>query len=57
VRVLVEEVDPKRIICAGRGEFMPIAGNDTPENKGKNRRTEIILTPDLSELFEILEAN
>jgi chemotaxis protein MotB len=50
-------VSPKQITAAGRGEFTPLALNDTPQNKQKNRRTEIIITPDLDELFRILESN
>ncbi|MCI0751790.1 MAG: OmpA family protein [Flammeovirgaceae bacterium] len=48
---------PKQIVAAGKGEFSPLASNDTPQNKQKNRRTEIIITPDLGELFKILETN
>jgi len=50
-------VSPKQITASGRGEFIPLALNDTPANKQKNRRTEIIITPDLDELFRILENN
>jgi len=45
------------ITPSGRGEFAPLAINDTPQNKQKNRRTEIIITPNLDELFKILESN
>ena len=45
-----------RITAAGKGEFSPLAPNNSAENKAKNRRTEIILSPDLSELAEILDA-
>jgi chemotaxis protein MotB len=48
-------LDSKRITAAGRGEFVPLVDNDSPENKAVNRRTEIILTPDLSELANLLE--
>ena len=48
-------LDPKRITAAGRGEFVPLVANDSPANKAVNRRTEIILTPDLSELANLLE--
>lgn len=48
-------LDPDRITAAGRGEFVPLVANDTPENKAINRRTEIILTPDLTELANLLE--
>lgn len=56
VRILTDDgkVNPERIIAAGRGEFQPVAENDSKENKAKNRRTEIVLTPKLDELFEIL---
>lgn len=50
-------VSPQQITASGRGEFSPLALNDTPQNKQKNRRTEIIITPNLDELFQILESN
>lgn len=43
-------MDPKQVSAAGRSEFHPV----DPEDKAKNRRIEIIITPDLSELFEII---
>lgn len=49
------KMDPKRIIASGRSEYYPIDPANTPEALAKNRRTEIILIPKLSELFEILE--
>ncbi|MGW8123808.1 OmpA family protein [Roseivirga echinicomitans] len=56
VRILVDNgVMPTAITASGRGEGLPVATNDSPENKAKNRRTEIILTPKLDELFKILE--
>ena len=56
VRILVSNgVSPETITASGRGEFSPVAVNNTPENKALNRRTEIILTPKLDELFQILE--
>ena len=42
--------DPNKIGAAGYGEFSPVASNDTDEGKAQNRRIEIILVPDLSEL-------
>jgi chemotaxis protein MotB len=48
-------LDPKRITAAGRGEYVPLVDNDSAANKAVNRRTEIILTPDLSELANLLE--
>jgi chemotaxis protein MotB len=50
-------VSPTQVTAAGKGEFMPLSPNDTPQNKQKNRRTEIIITPNLDELFRILESN
>jgi chemotaxis protein MotB len=50
-------VDPKRLTAAGRSEYDPIESNATKEGKAKNRRTEIILTPKLDELFQIIESN
>lgn len=57
VKILTQaaKLSQDRITAAGRGEFSPLAPNDTAENKAKNRRTEIILTPDLSEIAELLE--
>lgn len=49
-----EKVDPKRITASGKSEFVPIAPNTTTEDKARNRRTEIILTPKLSELYQLL---
>lgn len=57
-RILIKGgVQPRQITAAGRGEFSPLAMNDIPANKQKNRRTEIIITPNLDELFRILENN
>lgn len=50
-------VSPKQITASGRGEFTPLTANDNAQNKQKNRRTEIIITPNLDELFRILESN
>jgi chemotaxis protein MotB len=50
-------VSPHQVTASGRGEFSPLASNDSPQSKQKNRRTEIIITPDLDELFKILESN
>jgi chemotaxis protein MotB len=50
-------VSAKQITAAGKGEFSPLAANDNAQNKQKNRRTEIIITPNLDELFKILGTN
>jgi chemotaxis protein MotB len=56
VRILTAAgVDPQKVVPAGRGEFSPVAEGKTPEARQKNRRTEIILTPNLDELFKILD--
>ena len=56
IRLLVNAgVPPERITAAGRGEWVPVTTNTTKEGKKLNRRTEIILTPQLDELFKILE--
>jgi chemotaxis protein MotB len=52
-----KKIDPKRIISAGRSEYVPLVNENTAEARQKNRRTEIILTPDLSEVFNILQSN
>ncbi|MGL4596231.1 MAG: OmpA family protein, partial [Bacteroidia bacterium] len=51
------KIDPQRMTAAGRGEFFPIDPANTVEARAKNRRTEIILTPKLDELFKVLETN
>ena len=57
VRLLLtnKNIDPSRIIASGRGEFMPVDINDTKEARAKNRRTEIILTPKLDELMQLMD--
>jgi len=50
-------VSPGQVTATGKGEYSPVVENDSNENKQKNRRTEIILTPKLDELFKILESN
>ena len=51
------DIAPQRISASGRGEYFPIDPSDTPEARAKNRRTEIILTPKLDELFQIIDNN
>lgn len=50
-------IDPKQLSAAGRSEYSPLDTADTKEARAKNRRTEIIITPKLNELFKILERN
>ena len=47
-------VDPKRLTAGGRGEYNPVASNDTPDGKTKNRRTEIIITPKLNQFMDLI---
>lgn len=48
-------VKPERLIAAGRSQYIPLAPNDTAENKAKNRRTKIIIMPKLNQFFDLLE--
>ena len=57
VRILVDtyKVDPVRVIASGHSFFDPLASNATSEGRGVNRRTEIILSPKLEEMYKLLE--
>jgi chemotaxis protein MotB len=57
VRVLLEgsKIKPERLTAAGRSEYLPVEEGNTPEARQKNRRTEIILTPDLTELYKLID--
>ena len=48
-------VTPARLIAAGRSSYVPLAPNDTPANKSKNRRTKIIIMPKIGQFFDLLE--
>lgn len=50
-------VAPTRMTASGRGEYYPKASNDTAEGKAKNRRTEIILSPKLDEIMNLLNSS
>jgi chemotaxis protein MotB len=56
VRILTMDynVNPHTIIASGRSKYYPIADNATSDGRARNRRTEIILAPDLTELFKLL---
>ncbi len=57
VRILTEEyqVKPLQIQPTGRGEFMPVADNESAEGRSLNRRTEIIMAPKLDKLMQLLQ--
>lgn len=57
VRVLQADygIEPSRMIAAGRGEFLPVSANDTEEGKSLNRRTRIVILPELDQFFKLLE--
>jgi chemotaxis protein MotB len=48
-------IDPQRITASGRSEYLPIDTDDSREARARNRRTDIILTPKLDELFKIID--
>lgn len=48
-------VDPSRLTAAGRGEYNPIATNDTEVGKQRNRRTQIIITPKLDQFMDLID--
>lgn len=52
-----KNIEPSRLSASGRSEYFPISNNDNAEARAKNRRTEIILTPKLDELFRIIDQN
>jgi chemotaxis protein MotB len=57
VRILSDkyQVSPERLTAAGRSSYIPIADNDSAEGRAKNRRTKIILLPQLDEFFDLLQ--
>ena len=48
-------IDPKRLSAAGRGEYNPVASNDTAKGKQRNRRTQIIITPKLDQFMALID--
>jgi len=57
VRILQTQygLDPAHITAAGRGEYVPVASNDTDEGRAANRRTRIVILPQLDQFFKLLE--
>ncbi len=56
-RVLQKDfgVEPGRITAGGRSEYVPLAANDTPENRSTNRRTRIVIMPKIDEFYKMVE--
>ena len=48
-------ISPKRLSAAGRGEYNPVATNDTELGRQRNRRTEIIITPKLDQFLDLID--
>jgi chemotaxis protein MotB len=57
IRILQNKfnIDPKRMTAGGRGEYIPLKTNDTVEGKAANRRTRIVILPQLDQFFQLLE--
>ncbi|WP_081211192.1 OmpA family protein [Salegentibacter sediminis] len=58
VRILQDkyDVDPAKLIAAGRSSYSPLVDNDSPENMAKNRRTRIVIIPNLDKFFAMLDS-
>ncbi|WP_149275762.1 OmpA family protein [Pareuzebyella sediminis] len=58
VNILQEKynVDPKKMIAAGRSSYLPLVENDSRENMAKNRRTKIVIIPNLDKFFALLDS-
>jgi chemotaxis protein MotB len=59
VKKLQEDFDvaPEKLIAAGRSFYQPLVDNDTKENRSKNRRTRIVILPNINKFFAMLESN
>ena len=57
VRILQNDfgVDPARMTAAGRSYYVPLASNDTSENRARNRRTRIVVLPKLDQFYSMIE--
>jgi chemotaxis protein MotB len=57
VKILQKQygLDPAHITAAGRGEYVPVAANDTEDGRAANRRTRIVILPQLDQFFKLLE--
>ena len=50
-------VSPEKLIASGRSSYLPIAGNDTKEDRAKNRRTRIVILPNINKFFALMASN
>lgn len=59
VRLLQDRfgVDPEKLIAAGRSSYKPLVENDSPDNRAKNRRTRIVIIPNLDKFLALLQAD
>ncbi|PZR29545.1 MAG: hypothetical protein DI535_02190 [Citrobacter freundii] len=59
IRILQNQygLEPSKMAAAGRGEYKPVADNSTAEGKAANRRTRIVILPQLDQFFKLLEPN
>lgn len=57
IRVLTKDlgVQPKQLIAAGRGEYIPLVDNNTAENRATNRRTRIVILPKIDQFYDMIE--
>lgn len=50
-------VAPEKLIASGRSSYLPVADNDTKENRAKNRRTRIVILPNINKFFALMASN
>ena len=57
VRILQNKygLEPAKMAAAGRSEYIPVASNDTPDGRAQNRRTRIVILPELDQFFKLLQ--
>lgn len=57
IRVLTDQlgVKPEQLIAAGRSSYVPLVGNDSAENRARNRRTRIVVLPKIDQFYEMIE--
>lgn len=57
VRILQNDfgIDPKRLVASGRGEFIPLTDNSSPDGRARNRRTRILVLPKIDQFYDMIE--